>query len=309
MSTTSDEQEAAAVVELSEIEVVLVTYRSRALVETLLARLPRDLPLVVVDNSGGADAVADVLEGREHARYLDGGGVGFARAANLGAWSSERPYLVFVNPDTAPTPEQLFALVEELKGDPGLAAVSATTVTHDGRVELGVGGWEPTVGRVLVYATGLHSRFPTAGVFARPEPHQEIDLEWLTGACLAVPRETFVALGGFDEQHFIYNEDMAYGRRLREAGLRQKLRTDLLVPHAGAGSGGAKTTMLQMRGASMFDYVRRHNSAPAAHTMRLVLAAGSLGRAAVCRARGNPDAAAGFAAYNRGLWRGAPDMS
>lgn len=294
--------------DLSDIEVVLVTYHSRALVEELLLDLPRDLPLVVVDNARGADSMQEVVAGRVHARYLDGGNVGFARAANLGARTSERPYLIFVNPDTSPTIEQLCTLVDDLATDPSLAAVAATTVSANGRVELGVGGWEPTLRRAFVYATGLHRWYPHSGVFARPEPGQGIELEWLTGACLAVPRETFVRLGGFDERYFIYNEDMAYGRSLRDAGLRQRLRTDLLVPHAGAGSGGAKATMLQMRGASMNDYLHHHNTGSAAQAMRVVLAAGALGRWAVCRARGRTEAAQGFAAYNRGLWRGAPDM-
>jgi len=295
-------------VELSDIEVVLVTYNSRALVEAVLSGLPRDLPVVVVDNARGADSVEEVLTGRVHARYLDGGGVGFARAANLGARTSQRPYLVFVNPDTSPRIDQLRALVDDLAADDSLAAVAATTTTPDGRVELGVGGWEPTLSRALVYATGLHTRFPHAGLFARPEPHRDIELDWLTGACLAVPREKFLALGGFDERYFIYNEDMAYGRRLRNAGLQQRLRTDILVPHAGAGSGGAKTTMLQMRGASMNHYLRNHNTGSAAQAMRVVLSAGALGRWAVSRARGRSDAASGFAAFNRGLWRGEPDM-
>lgn len=294
--------------ELSDMEVVLVTYHSRELVEALLAPLPRDLPVVLVDNGRGADSVEEVLAGREHARYLDGGNVGFARAANLGARSSDRPYLVFVNPDTSPRIDQLRALVADLDADDSLAAVAATTVSADGRVELGVGGWEPTLRRTFVYATGLHGRMPNAGLYARPVPHQEIELDWLTGACLAVPRETFLSLGGFDERYFVYNEDMAYGRRLREAGLRQRLRTDVLVPHAGAGSGGAKTTMLQMRGASMYDYLLHNNTGAAAQAMRLVLAIGSLGRAVVSRARGHDELAKGFTAYNRGLWRGAPDM-
>jgi len=296
------------VVDLSEIEVVLVTYHSRALVEDLLLDLPRDLPLVVVDNARGADSMQEVVANRVNARYLDGGNVGFARAANLGARTSERPYLIFVNPDTAPTTEQLCALVEDLAADASLAAVAATTVSADGRVELGVGGWEPTLRRTFVYATALHQRYPRAGVYARPEPDEEIELEWLTGACLAVPRETFLRLGGFDERYFIYNEDMAYGRRLRDAGLRLRLRTDLLVPHAGAGSGGAKATMLQMRGASMYDYLRHHNTSSAAQAMRVVLAAGALGRWAICRARARREAALGFSAYNRGLWKGAPDL-
>jgi N-acetylglucosaminyl-diphospho-decaprenol L-rhamnosyltransferase len=294
---------------LEDFEVVLVTYHSRDLVAELFRSLPHDVGVVVVDNSNGVDAVQDLLDDRSNARYLEGGGIGFARAANLGARTSSRPYLVFVNPDARPTVTQMLALVDELIGDARLGAAGATTVTTSGEVELGVGGWEPTVLRCLVYASTLHSRFPTRGLYARPEPYSEVELDWLTGACLAVPRKRFLALGGFDETFFVYNEDMAYGRRVREAGLRQRLRTDILVPHAGAGSGASTRIMLQMRGASMMNYVGRHNSTVAAQAMRLVLSAGALGRALVCGLRSRRSDAVGFIAYSRGLWQGPPRMS
>jgi N-acetylglucosaminyl-diphospho-decaprenol L-rhamnosyltransferase len=295
-------------VDRNDLELVLVTYFSRELVADLLPRLPQDAPLVVVDNSQGADDVEGLLAGRPHSRYLTGEGQGFARAANLAARTSTRPYLVFLNPDTHPTYDQLTALVDDLVEDDTLAAVAATTVAPDGRVELGVGGWEPTLRRTVVYATGLHARLPLAGLYARPEPGRQIELDWLTGACMAVPRERFLSLGGFDDSFFLYNEDMSYGRQLREAGFRLRLRTDLLVPHAGGGSGAPKPVMLQMRGASMVDYLSRHNPPATVQLMRLTLSAGALGRALVCVLRGRGAAARGFWAYTRGLWRGRPPM-
>ncbi len=295
-------------VDRNDLELVIVTYFSRDLVADLLSALPVDVPVVIVDNSQGADGAADLVADRPHGRYLTGEGRGFAPAANLAARTSERPYLVFVNPDTHPAYEQLATLVDDLVRDDTLGAVAATTVAPDGRVELGVGGWEPNLLRTLVYATGLHGRFPLAGLYARPEPGKPIELDWLTGACMAVPRERFVSLGGFDESFFLYNEDMSYGRQVREAGLSSRLRTDVLVPHAGGGSGAPKPVMLQMRGASMVRYLARHSSPGAVQLMRLTLSAGALGRGLVSLLRGRVPAARGFWAYNRGLWFGRPPM-
>jgi GT2 family glycosyltransferase len=182
-------------------------------------------------------------------------------------------------------------------------------VRPDGRVELGVGGWEPTAKRALAHAVGLHAVFPTSGLNARPVPNKPMDVDWLTGACLAVPRERFLALGGFDESFFVYNEDMAYGRQVRLAGLHQKLRTDILVPHVGGGSGEARTRMFQMRGASMVSYVADHNPPSTVLGLRLALTAGTLARSAVATARRNQALAAEHRAYVKGLWSGAPDMS
>ncbi|HEY6796689.1 MAG TPA: glycosyltransferase family 2 protein [Kineosporiaceae bacterium] len=290
-------------------EVVLVTYRSRDLLARMFERLPDDVPVAVVDNAQGADGVPHLVAGRKNARYLDGAGEGFAKAANEGARTSTADVVIFLNPDTSPTATQLRALVTDLEVDPKLAAVSATTVRPDGRVELGVGGWEPTAGRALAHAVGLHVIFPRAGLNARPEPNKPMEVDWLTGACLAVPRERFLALGGFDESFFVYNEDMAYGRAVRLAGLRQRLRTDILVPHAGGGSGEARTRMFQLRGASMVAYVADHNPPATVHGLRLALTAGTLARSAVAAARGNKALATEHRAYVRGLWTGAPDLS
>ncbi len=100
---------------------------------------------------------------------------------------------------------------------------------------------------------------------------------------------------------------MAASEILREAGYRQRLRTDVLVPHQGAGSGAAKGKMLQQQGASMIAYVALHHGLVNVNAMRVVLTAGMLGRWSVCRMSGRTVAAAGFAAYLRGLWQGAPE--
>lgn len=288
-------------------EVVVVAYRSAALVTALLESLPADQPVVVVDNAHGVDGLEAAVAARPAVRYLDGPGAGFASGANLGVRTSTHDVVVFVNPDSFPTPAVLDALVDDIVADPGLAAVSATTVLPDGRVEIGVGGWEPSVRRALVHAVGAHKLAPLGGLWARPVPGQPLELDWLSGACMAVRRSTFLELGCFDEEFFVYNEDVAFGRSVREAGLRQRIRTDLLVTHLGGGSGEGKTRMLRLRGASLHRYVRRHNSAASTFGIRAALSLGYAPRWLIARVRGQGGQAAEHAAYVTGLWFGAPD--
>jgi len=288
-----------------DYELVLVAYHSRPLVEALLATLPAELPVVIIDNCHGADGLGEITHARLATRYVDGPGRGYPTGANLGARSSTYDRVIFVNPDSSPSLAQLDSLVAELDRDPRLGVVCATTILPDGKVEIGTGGWEPSVRRALVHAVGAHKLFPTAGLWARPVPGRPIDLDWLGGACMAVPRQLFCDLGGFDESYFVYSEDVDFGRRIREAGLRQLLRTDLLVPHLGGGSGDDKVRMLQLRGASMMQYVRHHNGATAVHGIRLALTAGYVGRYGLCRLLGQRAQAREHAAYMRGLWVGA----
>jgi N-acetylglucosaminyl-diphospho-decaprenol L-rhamnosyltransferase len=287
---------------VSDYELVAVSYLSADNLRELLAPLPFHVPIVVVDNGRNVDFARELVESRPYGRYIDsGGGKGYAKAANLGLRSSSYQYLIFVNPDSRPTVEVFDTLVSELRRERGLGAVAALMVGPDGRAEVGVGGWEPSVLRAAVHALGLHKRFPRWGLWAQPEPGESIELDWLSGACMAVRRQTLVDLGGFDERYFVYNEDMTFGRSLRKAGYRQELRTDLLVPHAAGSSGGGSTNMARLRGASMVDYVRRYNRPAAAMAIRLFLLIGTGIRIAQSAARRDAARARMFRSYARGL--------
>lgn len=290
---------------LDDVELVVVAYRSRAQVEQMLAGLPGDLPLVVVDNSDGSDGLREVVQARPNGRYLEGGGVGFARAATRGALSSTASVVLFVNPDVRPTPAHLAAVVADVRADPTCAASGACIVdTHDAdgrpvppRPQIGCGGWEPTVRRVAVHAAGLHKKLPTAGVYASPLANQPLRVDWVSGGCMAVRREVFERLGGFDPDFYVYNEDMAFGRVSREHGLHEKLRTDVLVPGSSGGSGAPSLEMMRLRGASMARYVRKHRSPAPALAMRALTAAGYAVRAAEQVAKGDRQRAREHWAY------------
>jgi N-acetylglucosaminyl-diphospho-decaprenol L-rhamnosyltransferase len=284
-----------------DYEVVVVTYHSRDELVGLLSSARQDQRIVVVDNASGADGTRQIVEGFREGRWLDGRNSGFAKAANLGARTSGAEYLIFANPDSRPTPEIWDALVDDLREDPTLAIVAAGTIGKSGRLELGVGGWEPTLRRTFVYAFGLQRIFPNASVYARPRQNEVVNLEWLGGACSAIRRDLFVELGGFDERYFVYNDDMALGRTIRTAGLSQRLRTDLHVPHKAATSGGDGTAMFQQRGASMAAYLHHHNRPVPAVAMRIMLVLGAVPRTVIALMRGQRMLGRQHAAYIIGL--------
>ena len=71
--------------------------------------------------------------------------------------------------------------------------------------------------------------------YAGPGTEGDVELDWVCGGCLAVRRETFLALGGFDEDFYVYNEDMALGRASRERGLHHRLRSDVRIHGSNGG--------------------------------------------------------------------------
>lgn len=285
---------------LSDTDIILVTYRSRDHVEALLASFGDAVSVILVDNSHNSDGVAELAVDRRPIRYLDGGGQGFARAANIGAAASDRTHLLFINPDSRPALDDLRALLSGVEADPSAASHCGTT-SSGGQIEMGVGGWEPSVLRCAVHAAGLHRLLPLSGLFAQPSRGQALDVDWCSGASMAIRRDVFKKLGGFDETFYVYAEDIAFGRAARNEGLRTVLREDVVVPHAAGTSGAPSLEMLRLRGASFSYYVTRYHTATAAHAMRSLLAVGSLGRSALARLRGHHQSARLHAAFAQGL--------
>lgn len=291
-----------------DVELVIVAYRSRAQVQELLDGLPPDLPLVVVDNSDGADGLKDVLGDRPAARYLSGGGVGFACAANLGVRTSHAEFLVFVNPDLRPRAEDLAELVQDVADDPRCAASAAMRVDTAGRPQMN-GGWEPSVKRSLIHAMGAHKIFRRSGLFARPRVGESLAVDWVSGGCMAVRRETFCSLGCFDESFFVYCEDVAYGRVAREHGLTPRLRTDVTIVGASAGSGAPTVEMSRLRGAAQTRYARTRNGALAAFAIKACNASGYAIRAVQRRMLGDRALSRSYWAYVQGAVTGRASVA
>lgn len=285
---------------LARAEAVIVAYRSRDHVAALLQQWPSTLSVVVVDNSQNVDGLAHLVAEYPHARYLDGGGQGFARSANLGVSAGEREVLVFVNPDCRPTAHDLAALVSGVLDDPRALAHAATMVDDEGAVQVGVGGWEPSVRRLVVHALGLGRSWPRAGLFARPRPGEHCAVDWATGACMAVRRQTFARVGGFDDTFFVYAEDVSFGRRGRQLGLVPVLREDVQVAHSASSSGAPSREMLRLRGASFAGYLHRYHRSKAP-ILRSLMVVGAVLRGARALLRRERVYAGLEAAFIRGM--------
>lgn len=287
---------------IDDLEVVLVSYKSRHHVETLLESWPADLAVVIVDNSADVDGVTELADRFAQVRYLSGGGQGFGRAANSGAFTSKKPYVVFVNPDCRPSSDQLVELVRGIAGEAGAICHAATPITPKGGIEIGVGGWEPSIGRAFIHASGLHKILPLAGLYAHPRLGEHVEVDWVTGTCLAVRREPFREMGGFDEAFFVYSEDVAFGHQARRNGWRIRLREDVTVLHGAGSSGAPSSEMRRLQGASFTTYTNRYTPpAIRAGVIRALYVVGMSGRVVALTVTGRRERAAASRAIIQGV--------
>jgi GT2 family glycosyltransferase len=140
-----------------------------------------------------------------------GANLGFGSACNRGAAASTGELLLFLNPDARPEPGFREAIERPLANGRGWAAWQGLVTAEGGRVVNTHGGVVHFTG--IAWAGGAGEQVAGGG-WQVEEPG------FVSGACLAIPRERFDAVGGFAEDFFLYHEDVDLSLRLRLAGGR-----------------------------------------------------------------------------------------
>ena len=262
-------------IRMARMGVVVVSYNARddllACIRSILDAAGETPPTILVDN-GSADGGPDVVRERFPAVdvVLAPGNRGYGAAANIGMRRSAAPYVLLLNSDTQLSPDALDRLSDYLDSHPRAAIVGP-------RLRGAAGVLEPSchpplgtvrsvlekgrIGRALARLPGVGPRWALFNS-AHDRPRR---VPWVTGAALAFRRAAFEALGGFDENYFMYAEEADLCWRAYQAGWEVHFAPVTDVLHRG----GASTAPLRGRMAlqkvrSAIRFYRRHYTAPRA---------------------------------------------
>lgn len=192
--------------------VIVVNFGSSALLEQNLARVevPEGSFIVVVDcfsDAAERARVASACTTHGWQAVLLDANVGFGAGVNAGADAAAQrgaTVLVTLNPDAWIAASDLHVLIEAARANPR-ALVSPHIVTGDGRP------WFSGADLYLDDGT-------TAGRVRREQFEGRPYREWATGACFAISAELWREVGGFDDDYFLYWEDIDLSHRILDAG-------------------------------------------------------------------------------------------
>jgi N-acetylglucosaminyl-diphospho-decaprenol L-rhamnosyltransferase len=239
----------------------------------------------IVENGGSPVSVAE----GPNRRLLYTENRGFAAANNAGASGSAADFLLFLNPDTELVEGTLETLVKALRDRPDVGLLAVRQVTGDGRLYPSLHRF-PSVRRALAQAFASE-KWPGVGKrlgerVLDPERYsQHGPFDWTMGAVLAVRREAFEAVGGFDDRFFLFSEETDLCKRLQDAGWRADLEPELTFVHH-AGKAGVHPPREAQMAYARLQYARKHFSRARAAAYHAILVVHHLLRLVVLRFHG-----------------------
>jgi GT2 family glycosyltransferase len=198
---------------------------------------PGEFEVVVVDNAssdGSAEAVASVYPQVKLICCREN--KGFAWANNRAAALAKGQYWLLLNPDTIVHPGAIDRLLRYVASLPRVAGVGPRLVNPDGSLQLSI--WRmPTLVREwwrLFHLDRLYplSEYPSSMLTSQLTRRVEV----LHGACLLLRCEAIRGPALFDEDYFVYSEEIDLCDRLGNAGWELHWVPDAVVTHKGSQS-------------------------------------------------------------------------
>jgi GT2 family glycosyltransferase len=200
---------------LPSVSLVILNFNGRRLLDRSLGSAlaldyPKDLLEVILCDNGSNDGSVDYVRQRyPSVRVLAlGANYGFAEGNNRAAAAGRHDWVVFLNNDMWFRPSWLRDLVAPLDPQPGLACITSRILNWDGSAIDFIGGGVNFEGHGFQIDHGLtESTEDRARRVIAP-----------CGGAMAVRRDLFLELGGFDPDYFSFFEDTDLGWRLNLLG-------------------------------------------------------------------------------------------
>ncbi|MFL6200704.1 MAG: glycosyltransferase [Thermoanaerobaculia bacterium] len=245
-----------------EIAAVVVNYNTRDLLRSCLESIRAEgiEEVVVVDNASTDGSPGMVRSGFPEARLIaNRHNPGYGGGANQGIAACGAPYILLLNSDTRLGPGAPARLAGWLDRHPRCAIAGPRLLNPDGTLQSSCFPWL-TPFNVLALNTWLNRParlLPRFRPTWRGTPSR--DGHWVKGAALAIRREAFDAVGGFDESYFMYAEELDLCHRLRGAGWEIHYTPEATVVHVeGASTEQDRHAMAERLFLSLEQLYRQH---------------------------------------------------
>ena len=252
-----------------DITIVIVSFRVKHFLEQTIRSAQEALKglsgeIIVVDNNSADDTMPYVKPKFPSVTFIENKeNVGFARANNQAIMQAKGTYTLILNPDTIITPECLRKCLEWMAQHPHCGAIGLHMIDGNGQFLPESKRAFPTPWVSFCKIFGLSKLFPYSRAFAKYhlryldefQPHA-IDI--LAGAYMFCRTDLLQKIGGFDEDFFMYGEDIDLSCRIADAGYENWYIPAHILHYKGESSHQSSFRYVHVFYNAMLIFFRKH---------------------------------------------------
>jgi GT2 family glycosyltransferase len=253
-----------------DLSIIIVNYNVKHFLEQCLCSVEKavaglDAEVIVVDNHSTDGSVGYLQPAFPNVQFIASKeNLGFGKANNLALKLAKGKFILFLNPDTI-VPEDCFAkCISFFDANKDCGALGIKMIDGSGNFLPESKRSFPSVLTSFYKLAGFSSIFPKSGVFNRYalghlDENQNHEVDVLCGAFMMLTKEAADKTKGFDEDFFMYGEDIDLSYRIQKLGLKNYYFAESCIIHfkgESAGQQGFKHN--KMFYEAMMVFVRKH---------------------------------------------------
>ena len=218
---------------MTSLSIIIVNYKSWSVLEkcleSILSQGIDDIEVIIVDNNSNDGLITKFKKKYINFKWISNKiNAGFSKACNQGAEIAKNEYYLFLNPDTELEKNSLVKMKSIIDNFPN-SILSISQLDSDGNIGFPYGNFLSIrtfngIIRFLDRLISLENRnINNEKPFIKPN--------WVSGSFLLIDRKNFNKLGGWDEDYWMYYEDMDLCKRANIIGIDIVLINSISCTH------------------------------------------------------------------------------
>lgn len=230
-----------------DLSIIIVNWNTKDYLQKCLNSVyenTRDITfeIIIVDNASNDSSVEMVKYNFSGVILIENEkNFGFAAANNQALKRSRGKFVLILNPDTEVLPRSLNVMVDFLKRNSKAGAAGPKILNPDNSIQLTCARNFPTLSTEFFWLTTLIRRFPKNKIIGNYlmsywDHNDRRQVDCLSGACIMVRRDVLEKSSFFDEDYFMYGEDIDLCYCIKKAGWQIWYLPDAKIIHYGGAS-------------------------------------------------------------------------
>ena len=259
-------------INLLQLSIIIVNYNVKYFLEQCIysveiATFNIAAQIIVIDNNSSDGSKEFFCNKFPNVQFIwNKKNVGFSKANNLGLAEASGKYILFLNPDTLVAEDCFSKCINFYETHQHIGALGIRMIDGSGQFLKESKRGFPSLFPSIFKLFGLSALFPKSKIFARYylgnlSEYENHEVDVLSGAFMLIEKKVLDKIGGFDEDFFMYGEDIDLSYRIQNAGYKNYYFSESTIIHfKGESTKKGSLKYVQLFYGAMNLFLQKHNT-------------------------------------------------